>query len=186
MWRSGARLWSKTQPQHEDWASGLGFISTRSPWRGRCDWPFRHIRGPFSDLAATLDHTRSLTLLASLWLRLCDAVKEAFAAQVEFTARQRRGGTERVVEMVDGHCGVFAVVVQDDGCSITPGDIDAASRAHRRCKDEIGNPFKSERFAARFAGRGFKPGQNVLIVPEEIERVPVEQWRGDVGRHPIE
>ena len=99
----------------------------------------------------------SLTLLASLWLRLCDTVKEAFAAQVEFTANQRRGSTERVVEVVDSQRGVFAVMAQDDGCSITPGDIDAASRADWRCKDEIGNPFKSERFAARFAGRGFKP-----------------------------
>ena len=96
-------------------------------------------------------------MLASLWLRLCDAIKEAFAAQVEFTTNQRRGSTERVVEVVDSEYGVFAVVAQDDGCSIAPGNIDAAGRADWRCKDEIGNAVKSERFAARFAGRGFKP-----------------------------
>src|SRR6266536_4721064 len=116
----------------------------------------------------------SVTLLASLWLRLSDAVKEAFAAQIEFRASQRRGRTERVVEMVYSQRGVFAVVAQDDGGSIMPGDIDEASPADRRRKDEIGNAIKSERLAVRFARRGFEPGQDVLIVSEEKERVAVE------------
>ena len=33
---------------------------------------------------------------------------------------------------------------------------------------------------------GFEAGKDVLIVPQEIKRVVVEQWRGDVGRHAIE
>src|SRR6266536_605721 len=123
-------------------------------------------------------------LSANSW-RLGETVKAAFAAQVEFPAHRRRGSTERVVEMVDSQRGVFAVVAQDDGGSITSGDIDAASRADGRGKDEISNTFESERFATRFASRGFKPGQNVLIVAQEIEGVAVEQWRGHVRRHPI-
>src|SRR5213593_1262453 len=111
-------------------------------WRQWNDHGFGRSYLPTSDGQA-----RSLS--RSAWRRLGDTVKAAFAAQVEFTAHRRRGSTERVVEMVDRQRGVFAVVAQDDGGSITSGDIDAASRADGRGKDEIGNTFESERFATR-------------------------------------
>ena len=33
---------------------------------------------------------------------------------------------------------------------------------------------------------GFEAGKDVLIMPQKIERVVVEQRRGDIGRHAVE
>src|SRR6266568_9258742 len=55
--RYGARLWSKTQPQHVRKPSGLEFIRTCPLWRSCCDWPFRHSRAPFDDSTVSLERT---------------------------------------------------------------------------------------------------------------------------------
>src|SRR5436309_3504087 len=118
--------------------------------------------------------------------RFGDAVEEAFAAEVEFAVHDGRGGAEGVFETVDGQDGVFAVVAEDDGCSVATGDVDAAGGADGRRKDEIVDALQPERFAARLASHRVKAGENVLIVPQEIERVVVHQRRGDVGRQAVE
>src|SRR5258708_4923065 len=43
----------------------------------------------------------------------CDAVQEAFAAKVEFTVHDGRGGAEGVFEMVERQGSVFAIMSQD-------------------------------------------------------------------------
>src|SRR4051812_34824187 len=86
------------------------------------------------------------------------------------------------------HCdrGILAIVTQDDCSPIATGNVDPAGSADRRRKNEIANTFKSDRFAARLAGCRLESGENILIVPEEIERVVVKQGRGDIRRQAIE
>src|SRR2546426_3127240 len=77
-------------------------------------------------------------------------------------------------------------MAQDDRASIASGDVDAVGGANRRGEDEVANAVETERFAARFAGRGFEARKDVLVVPKEIERVVVEQRRGNVGGEAVE
>jgi len=88
--------------------------------------------------------------------------------------------------MVDRQGGIFLIMAQDNGGAVATSEVDAGGGPDGRRKDEIVDARKPQRFAARFAGRGVKPGKNILIVPKDIERVVIKQWRGDVGRQPIE
>src|SRR5690242_12711086 len=107
--------------------------------------------------------------------RFCEAVQEMFAAEVEFSVNRSPGCTEGVVKVIECQDSVFAIMTEDHRVSIASGDIDASAGAHWRRKNEIVDSFQPERFAARFAGNWIEPGQNVLIVPQEIERVVVHQ-----------
>lgn len=108
-------------------------------------------------------------------LQVFDSIKEAFSPKVEFTAGQRRGSAEGVIQVIERNRGVFAIVSQHYRAPITTGDVDAPSRPYGRSKDEILNSLKPDGFAAWLTGQWVKPGKNVLVVPDKIESVFVEQ-----------
>src|SRR5262249_14665865 len=110
----------------------------------------------------------------SRWL-FGDAVEEPLAPQIKLLVHQRGGGTEDVVEAIDGQRGVLPVVTQHNRSAIAAGDVNPSPRADRRGKDKIADAFEPQRFAARLAGLGLETGEDVLIVPQKIERVVIEQ-----------
>jgi len=68
-------------------------------------------------------------------------------------------------------------MAQDNSGPVAAGDVDAAAGADRRRKDEIVDALS--RSASREVCRSWiKAGKNVLVVPQEIERVVIKQWRG--------
>src|SRR4051794_7558613 len=88
--------------------------------------------------------------------------------------------------MVQRNLSVFAIMPQYHSAPIATRNIDPPRRPDRRSKNKIIDPFKSDRFAFRLASRWFEPRKNVLIVPEKIKRVVVEQGRRDVRCQPIQ
>lgn len=84
--------------------------------------------------------------------------------------------------MIDCERGVFPVMAQDNGGAVATGDVDPPGGTDGRRKDEIVDAIKPEWLASRVAGHGVEPRKHVLIVPQDIERVVIEQRRGDVRR----
>src|SRR5207248_2702252 len=103
-------------------------------------------------------------------------VEEAFAPEIEFAVHEGGGGAEGVVEMVDGQRGVFAVVAEDDSRAVAGSDINAGGSADGGRKDEIGDTVEADRIAKRLASHGVQAREHVLIVPEKVQRVVVEEW----------
>jgi len=63
--------------------------------------------------------------------RLCEAVKEPFATEVNLAIDHRRRGAERIVEPVDRKDGVFPIVLQDHRDPVSCRHIDPVCRTHR-------------------------------------------------------
>jgi hypothetical protein len=105
-----------------------------------------------------------------------------FATKIKLTIHDRRGSAKGVFEMVYRQPAIFAIMLEDDGRSVATRYVNAPSSPHWRRKDEIIYALKSQRFAPWFAGHGIKPGKDILIVPEKIKGVVVEQRRGHVWR----
>jgi len=88
--------------------------------------------------------------------------------------------------MIHRQSQIIAAMTQDDRSAVTACYVNATGGTNRRGKDETVDTGESKRFAERLSSRRFEPGQNVLIVPEEIKDIVVEQRRGEVGRQLIE
>ena len=116
---------------------------------------------------------------------LGNAVKVAFAPQVKLLLHQRGRGAERVVEAVERQRGVVAVMTQDDCHPISAADVNASRGADGGGKD-FADAFQAERFATRLAGHWVETGKDVLIMPQEIERVVVKQGGRNIRSHAIQ
>src|SRR6185295_6289157 len=139
-------------------------------------------RKPRSRRPSARQTKRTKSLSSYRGLFLCDAIEKLFASQIEFLVHQRRRRAERIIQMIHGQRGVLAVVAQDNRRAIAACHIDATSSADGRREDEITNSIDPEWFAGESAGRRVQTHENVLVVPDVVERVVVKQRRRDVGR----
>jgi len=57
-----------------------------------------------------------------LLFRFGNALKEVFLAKLEFPVHQRRGGAERVIEVIERNRRIIPVVTQGDARSVSSGD----------------------------------------------------------------
>jgi hypothetical protein len=89
---------------------------------------------------------------------------------------ERGRSTEAIVEAVDRQRRVLTVVPQDERRAVTVGDVNPARGANRRSED-LADTFQPNRLAEWFAGFGFQPGQDVLVMAQEIECIAVEERR---------
>src|SRR5436190_5556246 len=88
--------------------------------------------------------------------------------------------------MIDGERGVLAVVAQDNGVAVARADVDAVGGTDGRGENEIVEAIQAERFATRLAGDWVETGKDVLIMPQEIERVVVKQGGRNIRSHAIQ
>jgi len=70
--------------------------------------------------------------------------------------------------MINRQGGVFPIMTQDNGRSVSTGHIDSACRSNRGGKNEIPDAFKPKWFAPRLATHWVKAGKNVLIVAKNV------------------
>src|SRR5262249_49363170 len=111
----------------------------------------------------------------SMRRRFCDAVEELFTAKIKFAVNGCDGCTERVVKVINRQNSVFAVMTENHGVAVASGNIDAPGSADRRGKNKIVDAFQANGFTARLSGSGVEARKDVLIVPQKIERVVVQE-----------
>ena len=88
--------------------------------------------------------------------------------------------------MIHSQRRILRIVAQHHGRTVPRRDVEASARADGRSEDEIAEAVEPQRFAAKFTRGRIEPHENVLVVAQVIERVVVEQRRGNVGRQAVE
>ena len=115
-----------------------------------------------------------------------DAIEEPLAPQVELRSNDRGRRAEDIVEVVDGDGRVGPVVAQHDRGSVPCRHVDPVRGPHRGREDEVADAVEPQGFAEVASGVRIEPGQDILVVPDEIEGAPVEERRGDVRRQAVQ
>jgi hypothetical protein len=118
--------------------------------------------------------------------RFCEAIEKLLTPQKYFPIRQCCRGAEGIIKLVYRECGILPIVPDDDRSAIATRDVNTIRRADGGGKDVIADAIEPQGFPERFSCQRIEPGQNVLIVAQEIERVAVKERRRDVGSEAIE